>query len=140
VKIPREKPCAQKILQVVSSVVDITRSEALHNKIVIEGILILQIVYVAAEHDQPVHHAHIEIPFTTFVDLPGAYPGMNILLRPRVEFVTVQMLPVGVTHHPEVGTRDLLVDAIIEVFVKVTKTVQKHVVIDVIVPQGYRDP
>jgi hypothetical protein len=140
VEIPQEKPPAQKILQIFSSSVDITRSDILDGKVILEGTLVLQIIYVAAEPDQPVHHAHVEIPFTTFVDLPGAYPGMNLLVRPRVEFVTVQFLPVGVTPPPEIGTRDLLVDAIIEVFVKVTKTVQKYVVIDVIVPQGFRDP
>ncbi len=74
---------------------DITRSDILDGKVILEGTLVLQIIYVAAEPDQPVHHAHVEIPFTTFVDLPGAYPGMNILVRPRVEFVTVQFLPVG---------------------------------------------
>lgn len=140
VEIPEEKPPAQKILQIFSSTVDITRSDILDGKVILEGTLVLQIIYVAAEPDQPVHHAHVEIPFTTFVDLPGAYPGMNLLVRPRVEFATVQFLPVGVTPPPEIGTRDLLVDAIIEVFVKVTKTVQKYVVIDVIVPQGFRDP
>ena len=119
---------------------EITRADILDGKIILEGVLVLQIIYVAAEEDQPVHHAHVEIPFTSFVDMPGAYPGMNVLVRPRVEFVTVQFLHVGVTPPPDVGTRSLVVDAIIEVFVKVTKTVQKHVVIDVIVPQGFRDP
>ena len=140
VEIPEEKPPAQKILQIFSSTVEITRADILDGKIILEGVLVLQIIYVAAEEDQPVHHAHVEIPFTSFVDMPGAYPGMNVLVRPRVEFVTVQFLPVGVTPPPDVGTRSLVVDAIIEVFVKVTKTVQKHVVIDVIVPQGFRDP
>ncbi|HAV21193.1 MAG TPA: peptidoglycan-binding protein, partial [Firmicutes bacterium] len=101
VEIPEEKPPAQKILQIFSSTVEITRADILDGKIILEGVLVLQIIYVAAEEDQPVHHAHVEIPFTSFVDMPGAYPGMNVLVRPRVEFVTVQFLPVGVTPPPD---------------------------------------
>lgn len=82
VEIPEEKPPAQKILQIFSSTVEITRADILDGKIILEGVLVLQIIYVAAEEDQPVHHAHVEIPFTSFVDMPGAYPGMNVLVRP----------------------------------------------------------
>ena len=139
VTIPPEKPAAVKIISIFSSTVEITRSDILDGKVILEGRLVLQVIYVAALPDQPVHHIHLEVPFTTFVDLPGAFPGMNILVRPRVEFATAQLLPVGVTPPPEVGTRDVLVEAIIEVFVKVTKTVQKHVVIDVLVPEEFRD-
>ena len=139
VTVPAEKPAAAKIISVFSSAVEITRSDILDGKVIIEGRLILQVIYVAALPDQPVHHMHLEVPFTTFVDLPGAAAGMNILVRPRVEFASAQLLPVGVTPPPEIGTRDVLVDAIVELFVKVTKTVQKHVVVDVLVPDEFRD-
>lgn len=139
VAIPQEKPPAAKIINIFSSAVEITRTNILDGKVILEGRLVLQVIYVAAEADQPVHHMPLEVPFTTFVDLPGAYPGMNILVRPRVEFATAQLLPVGVTPPPEIGTRDVLIDAIIEVFVKVTKTVQKYVVTDVLVPEEFRD-
>ncbi|MEW6227696.1 MAG: DUF3794 domain-containing protein [Bacillota bacterium] len=137
--IPQAKPPAAKIIEVFSSAVQITRADILDGKVIIEGTLVLQVIYVAAQPDQPVHHTHLEIPFTTFVELPGAFPGMNLLVRPRVEFASVQLLPVGVTPPPTIGTRDILVDAIIELFVKVTKTVQKRVVTDVLVPEEFRD-
>ncbi len=137
--IPEAKPAAAKIIEVFSSSVNISRADILDGKVIIEGTLVVQVIYVAAEVDQPVHHTHLEIPFTTFVDLPGAFPGMNLLVRPTVEFVSVQLLPIGVTPPPTIGTRDVLVDAIIEVFVKVTKTVQKRVVTDVLVPDEFRD-
>lgn len=139
VTIPQAKPAAVKIISIFSSTVEITRSDILDGKVILEGKLVLQVIYVAAMPDQPVHHMHLEVPFTTFVDLPGAFPGMNLLIRPRVEFASAQLLPVGMTPPPTIGTRDVLVDAIIEVFVKVTKTVQKHVVVDVIVPDEFRD-
>lgn len=39
-------------------------------KLVIEGFVKLKIQYVADEPDQPVHGAHVNIPFSTYIVLP----------------------------------------------------------------------
>lgn len=66
-----KKPCPEKVLSVIADVV-IRSTEIINDrKVVVEGVLKLQIVYVAKtwQGDQPVHHVHVDIPFTQFVEL-----------------------------------------------------------------------
>jgi len=88
VSVPDPKPPVEKILS-IDKTVKIKKIELVPNKAVVEGTLTLQIVYVAFEPAQSVHSMHGQLPFTTFVDLPGAGPGMDTRGRVRVEDISV---------------------------------------------------
>ncbi|HHY47977.1 MAG TPA: DUF3794 domain-containing protein [Firmicutes bacterium] len=135
--VPAGKPNVQKVLGVFDTRVEIRNVEALPNKVIVQGTIVVQIVYVAAEPAQPVHHMEERIEFTEYVDIPGAAPGMDVQVHPTVSFVNVQMVPVG--ELPYGGTNEVLIDMILDLFVKVTKIVQKHVVTDVSTPEGWLD-
>jgi hypothetical protein len=61
----------------------------LPNKVIITGILHKQIFFVA--DDDLVRHMGEDIPFTTFVDLPGVEPGDSISVTPVVEHVGFEL-------------------------------------------------
>lgn len=115
-----ERP-ARKIKNIDSQVRDIM-TRVIENKVIVEGILHKQIYFVDAE-DDVVHEVSVDEKFTHFVDVPGAFPGANVQLHPRVEFVDIEI-------DEEDPTRGLQT-AIIDLFAKVTETVQVEVVTDI---------
>lgn len=82
--IPEQKPVAEKILSIDKSI-SIKDIRLLPNKVIVEGFIIFHAIYVAFSPEQSVHHFHDKIPFTTFVDLPGALPGMEVKVDVVVE-------------------------------------------------------
>ncbi|MDK2889317.1 MAG: hypothetical protein PWP72_2195 [Thermoanaerobacter sp.] len=112
ITVPDPKPDVQKILSTDKSA-RIKKVELVPDKAIVEGTLTLQIVYVAFEPSQSVHHMHQQLPFTTYVDLPGAMPGMDATARVTVEDVSIEPDP----NDP----RRFDVTAILSVFVKVTE-------------------
>ncbi|HHV61063.1 MAG TPA: DUF3794 domain-containing protein [Firmicutes bacterium] len=137
VTVPAVKPPVGKLLGIFDTKVEITSAEILDGKVVIQGRVTVQTVYVAALPDQPVHEVQSVIEFTDFIDVPGALPGMEVQVRPQVEFSNVQMVPMP--ELPYGGTTQLLIDVVLEVFVKVTKMVQINVVTNVTTPPDWRD-
>ena len=97
-------------------------SRVIENKVVVEGVLHKQIFFVGAENDI-VFEVSVDEKFTHFVDVPGAFPGANVQVHPRVEFVDVDID----AYDPTLGMQT----AIIDIFVKVTETVQVDVVTDI---------
>jgi hypothetical protein len=61
----------------------------LPNKVIITGTLHKQIFFVA--DDDLVRHMGEDIPFTTFVDLPGINPGDSVSVTPVVEHVGFEL-------------------------------------------------
>ncbi|MDF2630021.1 MAG: hypothetical protein K0R39_3852 [Symbiobacteriaceae bacterium] len=61
----------------------------LPNKVIITGTLHKQIFFVA--DDDLVRHMGEDIPFTTFVDLPGINPGDAVNIMPIVEHVGFEL-------------------------------------------------
>ncbi|MCR3921493.1 MAG: DUF3794 domain-containing protein [Firmicutes bacterium] len=112
---------ARKIKNIDTQVRDIT-TRVIEDKVIVEGILHKQIYFVDAE-DDVVHEVSVDEKFTHFVDVPGAFPGANVQVHPRVEFVDVDID----ANDPTRGKQT----AIIDIFVKVTETVQVEVVIDI---------
>lgn len=86
IDVPDAKPDVEQIVttEETASIKDIN---LLPDKAVVQGLLTVQVVYVAFEKDQPVHHMHGQIPFTTFIDLPGASPDMDVEVDVLVEDV-----------------------------------------------------
>ena len=112
---------ARKIQRIESEVRNIV-TRVIENKVVVEGVLHKQIFFVGAD-DDVIYEVSVDEPFTHFVDVPGAFPGANVQVHPRVEFVNV----VIDNYDPTLGIQT----AIIDIFVKVTETVQVDVVIDI---------
>lgn len=97
-------------------------NRVIENKVVVEGVLHKQIYFVGLE-DDIVFELSVNEKFTHFVDVPGAFPGANVQVHPRVEFVNVVIDNYDPTHGVQT--------AIIDIFVKVTETVQVDVVTDI---------
>ncbi|MEW6425351.1 MAG: SPOCS domain-containing protein [Bacillota bacterium] len=120
---PEPKPDVAKILNVTVDKVEITETKILKNKVIVRGDVIVQVVYVAALPDQPVHAVHRKIPFRTFVEIPGAEEGMEVDVRAVVEFVTADKEGCNVT-----------IELVLKVTAKVFETLQKDVAVEITVP------
>lgn len=113
---------ARKIKNIDTQVRDI-RTRVVPDKVIVEATLHKQIFFVSSE-DDVVYEVSVDERFTHFVDVPGAFPGANVQVYPRVEFVDV----VIDAYDRTMGRQT----AIIDIFVKVTETVQVEVVTDII--------
>ena len=80
---------ARKI-QEIQARVDNVNVEVITGKVIINGLLHKQIFYVA--DDDIVRHQGEDIPFTTFVDLPGIQPGNSVTISPIVEHVGFELI------------------------------------------------
>jgi spore coat assembly protein SafA len=112
---------ARKIKNIDAHVQNVV-ARVIENKVVVEGVLHKQIYFVGLD-DDVVFEVSVDERFTHFVDIPGAFPGANVQVYPRVEFVNVDID----TYDPSLGMQT----AIIDIFVKVTETVQVDVVTDI---------
>ncbi|WP_066634270.1 DUF3794 and LysM peptidoglycan-binding domain-containing protein [Desulfolucanica intricata] len=110
--VPDSKPDVGKILSTKESA-KVKKVEVLRDKVVVNGILHLQVVYVAFKPDQSVHSMFHKLPFTTFIDLPGVEPGMDVDVKVMVEDVSV-------TPAPDCA-RDFDVAAVLQVTAKATE-------------------
>ncbi|MBS3901594.1 MAG: DUF3794 domain-containing protein [Dethiobacter sp.] len=117
----RFKRPARKIKNIDTEIRNLV-SRVIEGKVVVEGVLHKQIFFVGLDNDI-VFEVSVDEKFTHFVDIPGAFPGANVQVYPRVEFVNVQID----AYDPAFGKQT----AIIDIFVKVTETVQVDVVTDI---------
>ncbi|TEB08459.1 LysM domain protein [Pelotomaculum schinkii] len=88
-EVPEEKPEVEKILKVKAEAV-ITDKRLVANKVIVDGEVRLQILYVAFEPRQSVHDLHHTIRFSAFVEVPDAQPGMNVHVLAEVEAADVE--------------------------------------------------
>lgn len=100
-----------KIREIIAKIVDIT-TEVICDKVIIQGVLHKQIFFIG--HDNLEHHQAEDIPFSTFVDIIGATPGMDVRVDSRIETILFE-LEDSTTLHQKV---------VIEFFIKVTQTQQ----------------
>ena len=122
VRVPGLKPDVDRILSIEKST-RVKKLQVLPNKVVIHGSLALQIVYVAYKPDQSLHSMHHELAFTTFVDLPGVRPDMDVVVKLEVEDVNLK---------PIIDcARDFDVTAVIKVDAKATKPEDVNIVVKV---------
>jgi hypothetical protein len=105
---------ALKIDEVVGKVQGLT-TEVIADKVIIQGILHQQIFLVGA--DNLGRHQAEEVPFSAFVDLPGAAPGMAVQVQPRLETLLFELITPTMLRQK----------AIIEFFVKVTEATRANV-------------
>ena len=119
ISVPDAKPDVEKVLS-TDKTVSVKKTEVLPDKVVVEGTINIQVVYVAFEPAQSVHHFHDQLKFTTFVDVPGAMPGMDVDVNVTVEDVSI----VRARKNP----RDFDVSAVLEVMAKVTEVQELDVI------------
>lgn len=112
ISVPDPKPDVDKVLSTEKTVV-VKNVNVLPDKVVVEGTLNIQIVYVAFKPTQSVHSFHGQLTFTTFVDVEGALPGMTVDADVVVE-------DVNITRSPDCA-RDFDVAAVLEVSAKVSE-------------------
>jgi len=105
---------AIKVRNVVGKVVDLT-TEIIPNKVIVQGIVHEQVYFVGT--DNIVHHLADDVHFSAFLDIPGAQPGMNAQVTAIIEEIIPELAADGLS---------LTKKIILEVFVKVTETVQLH--------------
>ncbi len=76
---------AQKVHEIQGRVQNLT-CEVIANKVIIQGEIHKQIFFVGP--DDVVHHQAEDIPFTTFIDVPGAQPGQSCQASGSVEHIS----------------------------------------------------
>ncbi|MBE0465607.1 MAG: DUF3794 domain-containing protein [Candidatus Desulforudis sp.] len=117
VTIPQEKPAAQKILEAIVTDIEVTETEVIPNKVIVRGVATVKVVYVADRPDQPVHAFEAEIPFTAFIDVPGAEPGVDVNVMVNAEFAQASLD----------NDRRVAVKLVLRITVRVADIVQKRV-------------
>lgn len=91
--------------------------DLIDDKVIIQGIIHKQLFYIGT--DELEHHQAEDIPFSEFIDIPGAEPGMNVQIHPTIEHVKQVLSPDGTTVTQEI---------VLELFGKVTQSIQTNLV------------
>lgn len=105
-----------KVRNIDATLTSIT-AQIIPNKVIVQGVVHLQIFFVLA--DAMVHHLAEDVPFSTMLEIPGAAPGMNAVVQPKIAAVLF--------HLSEDGTV-LVKKIVIDVFAKVVEEVQVNLV------------
>jgi len=122
VEIPAPKPDAMQIVDEITEVV-VTKVSIVPNKVLVEGVLRVKVIYEAAVPAQTVHVFHAEVTFTHFVEIPGAEPDMTVYPTLTVESVSLEVL------NPP--SRRVEIRAILALFAKVVRPVELKVITNV---------
>jgi hypothetical protein len=123
---------AKKIQDIMAVITDL-EAEVIHGKVLIDGTVHKQIFFVGPY--DVVRHQAVDIPFTAFVEVPNAEPGMTAQIHPTIEHVGWVLIretpecPLPEYYEPIYEHLYRVVDQriVIELFVKVTEFVQVHV-------------
>ncbi len=121
VSVPRPKPPVASVIDFAGKS-KINKVTVLPNKVVVDGVLEIAIIYEAAVPYQTVHVFHAEIPFSTFVDLPGVEPGMVATPNVVIEHASFEISPDG---------KSVVVRAVVMLTVRVAETKVINVITDV---------
>ncbi|AGK99722.1 DUF3794 and LysM peptidoglycan-binding domain-containing protein [Desulfoscipio gibsoniae] len=119
---PDPKPCPEKVLNVSIDEIKVTEKKIIKNKVITKGYVDVKIVYVSAKPDQAVHAMHQRLNFRTFVEIKGAVEGMDVVVKPVVEYINAEAT---------MGC-DVNIEAVIKVRVRVTETMRRSVCADVV--------
>ena len=111
---------AKKIFRILPSVRNVT-AEVRQDNVIVRGIIHKQIFLV--DEGDLVRHAAEDIPFVKTVPIPGARPGQQAQVDVGVSLPSFELI------NPP--SRELRQDLVLDIFVKVTQTVQLDVVVDV---------
>lgn len=122
VDIPEEKPLAREIFD-FSSTPEVQRVIVAPGKVIVDGVIAQRIIYEALlDPTQTIHTLHISVPFSDFVVLPEAKPGMVARVSVNVEHASFEVPPAG---------EPIIVTKVLQITARVFRTRQLHVVTDV---------
>ncbi len=76
IEVSDQAPSIQKVLR-KDVKVKVNEKKTADNKVIVHGELAIKILYLCEDLDDPVHMMSANIPFSHFVDMPGAYQGMD---------------------------------------------------------------
>lgn len=110
---------ATKVFEVLGSIVDV-EAKILNGQVIVSGVLRKQIFFVDCRN--VLRYFREDVPFRMAGSAPGALPDMNVAVRARI---------VGDIDFRLVNEKILEQTAVIEVFVKITESIQIEVVTDV---------
>ncbi|KXG77840.1 Spore coat assembly protein ExsA [Fervidicola ferrireducens] len=132
VDVPPKKPDILEILKAEGKV-RTTETKALDDKVVIEGVLEVDILYVGDVPEgvpqQPVHFMEAEIPFTEFVEVPDCRQDMSKTVKVRVEHIRAR----------KKDERSMAVEAVLDIKAKVLEPKTIEVVEDLFSPSKKLD-
>lgn len=111
---------AKKIAEIQARIQDLA-AEVVDGQVLVSGTLHKQIFFVGEDH--LVHHVPEDVPFTVFVDCPGAVPGQQAEVTGKIAKLT----------HSLDFCQELVQRAILQFVVRVTEDCQVNVVLD---PRG----
>jgi hypothetical protein len=121
-------PSIQKILKKNASI-KVNDRKVMDNRVVIEGDIKIQLLYVCDEPNEPLQHVSYDMPFTHSVDIVGAYQGLECAAD-----VWVQELFVEPREDINGEMRVLNVEAVIAAEARVFETETKELLIDAYCP------
>ncbi|SFG99273.1 LysM domain-containing protein [Desulfotomaculum arcticum] len=119
--VPDAKPCPEKVLNVTIDKTVVTEQKILKNKVITRGYVEVKIIYVSMKPDQAVHAMHQRLNFRTFVEIQGAEAGMDLDVRPVIEYIDA-----------EPADCDINIEAVIKVRARVTETMRKEVCAEIV--------
>jgi len=105
---------ALKIDDITAEIRDLT-IEVIDDKVIIQGIIHKQIFFIGLDNIE--YHQGEDLEFSTFLDIPGATAGMDVVVEPTIEFIHFELL----------DQNTLLQKIVVEFFVKVTESIQMNV-------------
>jgi hypothetical protein len=108
---------AKKIAEIQARVVDLT-AEVIDCQVMVSGILHKQVFFVGEDHH--VHHVPEDVPFTVFIDCPGASAGQHAEVTARI---------VKLSHTLDF-CQELVQRAVLQFLVRVTEDCQVNVMLD----------
>ncbi len=97
----------------VDASIDGVVTEIIEDKVIVQGVIEKQIFYIGTDDIE--HHFHESLPFSHFIDVPGAEKGMEVQLMPTIEYIEPILESDGQVLHQKV---------VVELFVKVTEAIQ----------------
>lgn len=124
--VPVQKPPAVQVLDWIATP-EVTKITVITGKVIIEGVIHLKVVYEGRTPAQTVHVVEADIPFKHFVEIPEAFPEAEAFVNVAVEDMSFTVQADG---------RQIIVEAVLSIKVKVVNVVQLEVVVDAKLPPG----
>lgn len=109
----------------ISSAVILTDKEVKKDRVEVEGIIKVDILYKTTEEDKYLSNIKSEIPFTTMIDIAGADVGMKAIVRSSLENIEAFL-----------ESNSISVKATVALSAKVLYEIQKEFISDVIEEEG----
>lgn len=128
IELSDDMPSIQEVLR-KSALVRVLERKVADNRIIAHGEIDLKFLYLCGEEDEPIQSFEQEIPFSHFVEIPGAYQGMDSIVD-----VLIQDLDVIVREDINGERRIMGVEMILSMNGQVFETEDKEIVLDAFSP------